>query len=141
MTGGTGVDSMNGGLGNDTINGLAGNDTLIGSGADGSQDTLNGGDDTDNCQSPPEDIINGCETTTPPPTTGPGSATANATDLCGAVGGTYQNVGAGYTCWNIPVSQDHRAAEARTICVDRHRLVFLDVKSPVRTLNGYSCLA
>jgi hypothetical protein len=143
MTGGTGADTLNGGLGDDTINGLAGNDTLIGSGADGSQDTLNGGDDTDNCQSPPEDIINSCETTTPPPATGPGSATANATDLCSAVSGTYSNVilGLGYTCLNIPVGADHRAAEARAICVDRHRLVFADVVSPVRALNGYTCLA
>jgi hypothetical protein len=141
MTGGTGNDTLNGGLGKDTISGLAGNDTLIGSGADGSQDTLNGGDGTDNCQSPPEDIINGCEATPPPPATGPGSATANATDLCQAVGGTYTMVGTlGYNCFNIPVGQDHRAVEARVICVDRKHLVFLDVKSPVRALNGYTCL-
>jgi hypothetical protein len=141
MTGGTGNDTMNGGLGKDTISGLAGNDTLIGSGADGSQDTLNGGDNTDNCQSPPEDIINGCESTTPPPATGPGSATANAMDLCQAVSGTYSTVGPlGYKCMNIPVNQDHRAAEARVICVDRKHLVFLDFKLPVRPLNGYTCL-
>jgi hypothetical protein len=141
MTGGTGNDTLDGGLGKDTISGLAGNDSLIGSGADGSQDTLNGGDGTDNCQSPPEDIINGCESTTPPPATGPGSATQNATDLCQAVSGTYTNVGVGYTCLNIPVGTNHRAAEARVICVDRKQLVFLDVISPVQALNGYTCLA
>jgi len=141
ITGGTGNDTLNGGLGIDTINGLAGNDTLIGSGADGNQDTLNGGDGTDNCQSPPEDIINGCEATPPPPATGPGSATANATDLCAAVSGTYSTVGPlGYQCMNIPVNQDHRAAEARVICVDRKHLVFLDLKLPARPLNGYTCL-
>jgi hypothetical protein len=141
ITGGTGNDTINGGLGGDTISGLAGNDTLIGSGADGSQDTLNGGDGTDNCQSPPEDIINGCEATPPPPATGPGSATANATDLCAAVGGTYTNVGfLGYTCLNIPVGTNHRATEARTICVDRKHLVFADVNSPVQLTNGYTCL-
>jgi hypothetical protein len=141
ITGGTGDDTVNGGLGDDTISGLAGNDTLIGSGADGNQDTLNGGDGTDNCQSPPEDIINGCEATPPPPATGPGSATANAMDLCDAVDGTYNTVGPlGYNCLNIPVNQDHRAAEARVICVDRKHLVFLDTKLPLRPLNGYSCL-
>jgi hypothetical protein len=136
-------DTINGGLGIDSLSGSAGNDTLIGSGADGSQDTLDGGDGTDNCQSPPEDLIPNCETTPPPPATGPGSATANATDLCHAVSGTYSTaiLGLGYNCLNIPVGQDHRAAEARVICVDRHRLVFGDVSSPTRALNGYTCLA
>lgn len=142
ITSSAGNDTIDGGLGKDTISGSAGNDTLIGSGADGSQDTLNGGDGTDNCQSPPEDIINGCEATPPPPATGPGSATANATDLCQAVNGTYATVGPlGYSCLNIPVGTNHRAAEARVICVDRKHLVFLDVSSPVRALNGYTCLA
>jgi hypothetical protein len=140
ITSDAGNDTINGGLGKDTVSGGAGNDTLVGSGADGSQDTLNGGDGTDNCQSPPEDILNGCETTPAPPATGPGSATANGTDLCTAVSGTYTSVGVGYTCLNIPVGQDHRTAEARTICVDRRHLVFVDVNSRVRALNGYTCL-
>jgi Ca2+-binding RTX toxin-like protein len=137
-----GNDTINGDLGEDTLSGGAGNDTLVGSGADGSQDSLDGGDGTDNCQSPPEDSLAGCETTPPPPATGPGSATANGTDLCRAVNGTYTNVGSlGYKCLNIPVGQDHRAAEARTICVDQHHLVFVDVILLVRPLNGYTCLA
>jgi hypothetical protein len=142
LTGGAGNDTLNGGLGIDTINGLAGNDSMIGSGADGSEDSLFAGDGTDNCQGPPEDIINSCETTTTPPTTGPGSATASATDLCQAVGGTYSTVGPlGYQCMNIPVNEDHRAAEARVICVDRKHLAFLDLKSPMQPLDGYTCLA
>jgi hypothetical protein len=139
MTGGAGADTLNGGLGIDTINGLAGNDTLIGSGADGSQDSLFAGGGTDNCQGPPEDIINSCETTTPPPATGPGSATASGMDLCAAVSGTYTNVLVGYTCLNIPVDQDHRATEARKICVDQRHLVFVDTKLPTQPLNGYTC--
>jgi hypothetical protein len=143
ITGGPLNDTINGGLGIDSLSGSNGNDTLIGSGADGSQDTLDGGLGTDNCQSPPEDLIPNCETSPPPPATGPGSATANATDLCRAVSGTYRNLllGLGYTCLDIPVGQDHRATEARVICVERRRLAFVDVVSPVRSLNGYTCLA
>jgi hypothetical protein len=141
ITSSAGNDTINGGLGIDTLSGGDGNDTLSGSGADGSQDTLNGGNGTDNCQSPPEDILNGCEAMPPPPATGPGSATANATDLCAAVGGTYSTVGPlGYKCAKIPVGRNHRAKEARAICVDRKHLVFLDVVSPALLLNGYTCL-
>jgi hypothetical protein len=136
MTGGTGNDTLNGGLGIDTISGLAGNDMLIGSGADGSQDTLNGGDDTDNCQSPPEDLINGCETTAPPPATGPGSAAANATELCQASGGIFLNVGLLYTCTFLP-GMNHRTSEAHNICTGQHG-TFTDVN--LLAASNYSCL-
>jgi RTX calcium-binding nonapeptide repeat (4 copies) len=135
ITGGTGNDTLDGGLGIDTISGLAGNDTLIGSGADGSQDTLNGGDDTDDCQSPPEDIINGCETTPPPPATGPGSATANATQLCQASGGIFLNAGLLYTCTFL-VGMNHRTSEAHNICTARHG-TFTDVNLLVA--SNYTC--
>jgi hypothetical protein len=135
ITGGTGTDTLDGGLGIDTISGLAGNDTLIGSGADGSQDTLNGGADTDDCQSPPEDIINGCETTPPPPATGPGSATANATQLCQASGGIFLNVGLLYTCTFV-VGMNHRTSEAHNICTARHG-TFTDVN--LLLASNYTC--
>jgi Ca2+-binding RTX toxin-like protein len=118
ITGGTGNDTINGGLGGDTISALAGNDTLIGSGADGSQDTLNGGDGTDNCQSPPEDIVNGCETTPPPPASGSGSAAANATTLCQTTGGNFSITvsPAVYACAFLNPHADPRVNEARNIC-------------------------
>jgi len=139
ITAGTGVDSLNGGLGGDTISGLAGNDTLIGASNDGSQDTLNGGDGTDTCQGPPPDgdIHNGCENTSTPPTTGTGSAAANATDLCQASGGIYANVGLLYTCTFVLGSMNRRAAEARTICTGRNG-AFTDVNTVLA--SNYTCL-
>jgi hypothetical protein len=139
ISGGTGIDTLNGGLGIDTISGLAGNDTLIGASNDGSQDTLNGGDGTDTCQGPPPDgdIHNGCENTSTPPTSGPGSSAANATELCQASGGFFLDVNALlYTCTFVP-GINHRAAEARNICTERHG-TFTDVN--LLLASNYSCL-
>jgi hypothetical protein len=123
ITGGTGIDNLNGGLGGDTISGLAGNDTLIGASNDGSQDTLNGGDDTDTCQGPPPDgdIHNGCENTSTPPVSGPGSSEANATTLCQTTGGTFSItlLPVGYACVFLNPAADPRVTEARNICTGR----------------------
>jgi hypothetical protein len=141
ITGGTGNDTINGGLGGDTISALAGNDTLIGASNDGSQDTLNGGDGTDTCQGPPPDgdIHNGCETISTPPTTGPGSGTNNATELCNASGGTFKlNLTVNpvvYTCVFLSTSANQRLPEARKICTGRGGTF---VVTPLS--KGYSCV-
>jgi hypothetical protein len=121
ITGGTGADTLTGGLGIDTISGSAGNDTLIGASNDGSQDTLNGGDGIDTCQgpAPDPDIHASCENTSTPPVTGPGSGTANATELCTATGGVLSLTvnPVGYVCvFNILRPRDRRVTEARSIC-------------------------
>lgn len=138
MTGGTGVDTLNGGFGIDTINGLAGNDTLIGASNDGSQDSLFAGDGTDTCQgpAPDPDIHNSCENTSTPPTSGTGSAAANATELCQTSGGSYLNVGLLYTCTFLPGMNQH-AAEAGTICTGRNG-GFTYVNTLVA--SNYTCL-
>ena len=124
LTGGTGDDSLNGGLGIDTISGSAGNDTLVGASNDGSQDSLDGGVGTDTCQgpAPDPDIHANCENTTTPPTSGPGSGTANATELCQATGGVFNLTvnPAGYACvFNILNPADRRVDEASKICTGR----------------------
>jgi hypothetical protein len=124
LTGGTGDDSLNGGLGIDTISGSAGNDTLVGASNDGSQDSLDGGLGTDTCQgpAPDPDIHANCENTTTPPTSGPGSGTANATELCQATGGVFNLTvnPAGYACvFNILNPADRRVDEASKICTGR----------------------
>jgi len=121
LTGGTGNDNLTGGLGIDTISGSAGTDTLIGASNDGSQDSLNGGDGIDTCQgpAPDPDIHASCENTSTPPTTGPGSSTANATALCTATGGVLSLTvnPVGYVCLFNPLSPtNRRAQEARNIC-------------------------
>jgi hypothetical protein len=121
LTGGTGDDSLNGGLGIDTISGSAGNDTLVGASNDGSQDSLDGGLGIDTCQgpAPDPDIHANCENTTTPPTSGSGSGTANATELCKATGGvlTITANPVGYICvFNILRPADRRVVEARNIC-------------------------
>ncbi|MDX3187729.1 calcium-binding protein [Streptomyces sp. MN03-5084-2B] len=121
LTGGTGNDTLTGGLGIDTISGGAGDDTLIGASNDGSQDSLDGGLGTDTCQgpAPDPDIHASCENTSTPPTTGPGSGTANATQLCAATGGVLSLTvtPVGYVCLFNPLSPaDRRVTEARRIC-------------------------
>jgi hypothetical protein len=143
ITGGAGVDNLNGGLGIDTINGMAGNDTLIGASNDGSQDSLFAGDGTDTCQGPPpdNDIHNSCENKSTPPTSGPGSAAANATELCQASGGAFSVtlVPVGYTCvWLLPGS-NHRAAEAQKICTLRNG-TFADVNALGTGVGNYACV-
>ena len=124
LTGGTGADTLTGGLGIDTISGSAGNDTLIGASNDGSQDSLDGGVGIDTCQgpAPDPDIHASCENTSTPPTGGPGSSTANATELCRATGGVFSLTVApvGYACvFNILRPADRRVVEARNICTGR----------------------
>jgi hypothetical protein len=119
--GGTGNDTLTGGLGIDAISGSAGDDTLIGASNDGSQDSLDGGLGTDTCQgpAPDPDIHASCENTSTPPTTGPGSGTANATQLCAATGGVLSLTvnPVGYVCLFNPLSAaDRRVTEARRIC-------------------------
>lgn len=137
MTGGTGVDTLNGGLGLDTMSALAGNDTLIGASNDGSQDTLNGGDGTDTCQgpAPDPDIHNGCENTSTPPMSGPGSAAENAKELCQATGGTFYITlePVGYLC--LFPAADARKTEAGKICTGRGG-TFVDVLLPL----SYACI-
>jgi Ca2+-binding RTX toxin-like protein len=121
ITSGAGNDTINGGLGGDTISAGAGNDNLVGPSNDGLQDSLDGGDGTDICQGPPPDgdIHASCENTSMPPTTGPGSGTANATELCQATGGVLSLTAnpIGYICvFNALSPTDRRAAEARNIC-------------------------
>ncbi len=121
LTGGTGNDTLTGGLGIDTISGGAGDDTLIGASNDGSQDSLDGGLGTDTCQgpAPDPDIHAGCENTSTPPTTGPGSGTANATQLCTATGGVLSLTVSpvGYVCVFNPLNPaNRRVTEARRIC-------------------------
>jgi Ca2+-binding RTX toxin-like protein len=141
ITGGTGDDTLNGGLGIDKISGSAGNDSLVGPSTDASQDTLDGGDNTDNCQgpAPDPDIHASCETTTTPPTTGPGSAIATATDLCKASGGAFTiNLSPLlYTCVFPRLFMDHRVAEARKMCTQRGGL-FLDVPLSYSCAGGRS---
>jgi hypothetical protein len=124
MTGGAGIDILNGGLDIDTINGMAGNDTLIGASNDGSQDSLFAGDGTDTCQGPPpdRDIHNSCENTSMPPATGPGSSTANATELCQATGGTFNLtvLPVGYACVFLSPPANPRVTEAENICTGRN---------------------
>jgi hypothetical protein len=124
LTGGAGDDSLTGGLGIDTISGSAGNDTLVGASNDGSQDSLDGGLGIDTCQgpAPDPDIHANCENTSTPPATGPGSSTANATELCIATGGIFSLTvtPVGYACvFNILSPADRRVVEARNICTDR----------------------
>jgi hemolysin type calcium-binding protein len=121
ITGGTGADTLTGGLGIDTISGSAGNDTLIGASNDGSQDSLDGGDGIDTCQgpAPDPDIHASCENTSTPPATGPGSGTANATELCRATGGVLSLTvtPVGYICVFNPLSPaNRRVGEASSIC-------------------------
>ncbi|WP_414944503.1 calcium-binding protein [Amycolatopsis sp. cmx-11-32] len=122
ITGGTGNDTLNGGLGIDTISGSTGNDTLIGASNDGSQDSLDGGDGIDTCQgpAPDPDIHASCENTSTPPTTGPGSGTGNATQLCTATGGVLSLTvnPVGYVCVFNPLNPaNRRVQEAGGICV------------------------
>jgi hypothetical protein len=123
LTGGTGNDTLTGGLGSDTINGSAGNDTLIGASNDGLQDSLFAGDGTDTCQGPAPDgdIHNSCENTSTPPTTGPGSGTANATLLCQTTGGAFSItlLPVGYVCVFLSPPSNPRATEASNICTGR----------------------
>jgi Ca2+-binding RTX toxin-like protein len=124
ITGGTGDDNLTGGLGIDTISGSAGNDTLAGYSNDGSQDSLDGGDGIDTCQgpAPDPDIHASCENTSMPPATGPGSGTANATELCLTTGGAFSLTvnPVGYTCVFNPLRPaDRRVVEARNICTGR----------------------
>lgn len=121
ITGGTGGDTLAGGLDIDTISGSAGNDTLIGASNDGSQDSLDGGDGIDTCQgpAPDPDIHASCENTSTPPTTGPGSSTGNATELCNATGGVLSLTvnPVGYVCVFNPLNPaNRRAQEAANIC-------------------------
>lgn len=121
LTGGTGADTLNGGLGIDTISGSAGNDTLTGASNDGSQDSLDGGLGTDTCQgpAPDPDIHAGCENTSTPPGTGPGSGTGNATELCIATGGVLSLTvnPVGYVCvFNLLKPGNRRVHEAGAIC-------------------------
>jgi hypothetical protein len=121
ITGGTGNDTLTGGLGIDTISGSAGDDTLIGASNDGSQDSLDGGLGTDTCQgpAPDPDIHASCENTSTPPTTGPGSGTANATQLCTTTGGVLSLTvnPVGYVCVFNPLNPaNRRVTEARRIC-------------------------
>ncbi|MFI6026611.1 hypothetical protein [Amycolatopsis magusensis] len=121
ITGGTGADSLTGGLGIDSISGSAGNDTLVGSSSDGSQDSLDGGDGIDTCQgpAPDPDIHAGCESTSTPPISGPGSGMGNATALCYATGGVLSLTAnpVGYVCVFNPLSPaNRRVPEATKIC-------------------------
>jgi len=140
ITGGTGNDTLNGGLGIDTISGSAGNDSLIGPSNDGSQDSLDGGDNTDACQGPPPDpdIHAACETTTTPPASGPGSGAANAGALCLASGGTLSLRAnpVGYACAFVGVpSNGQRLPEARGVCrANRGNFTVLPLAL------GYTCL-
>ena len=118
ITGGTGDDTIEGGLGIDTISGSAGNDTLVGSSNDGSQDSLDGGLGTDACQgpAPDPDIHASCETTTMPPTSGPGSGTSNGGALCQASGGLFVDLSpVSYTCVFLALNGQRRP-EATRIC-------------------------
>jgi hypothetical protein len=124
LTGGTGADTIDGGLGIDKVSGSAGNDNLVGPSNDGSQDTVDGGDGIDTCQgpAPDPDIHAACENTSTPPGTGPGSDTANATELCRATGGVFSLTvnPVGYACvFNILRPADRRVVEARRICTGR----------------------
>jgi hypothetical protein len=139
ITGGTGEDTIDGGLGIDTISGSAGNDNLVGASNDGSQDKLAGGDGIDTCQgpAPDPDIHTSCENTSTPPASGPGSDTANATELCNASGGVFSLTlnPVGYICVFNPLAPNgHRIPEARSICTGRHG-TFVDL-APL----SYSCL-
>ena len=124
ITSGAGNDTINGGLGGDTISGGAGNDNLVGPSNDGLQDSLDGGGGTDTCQGPPPDgdIHASCENTSTPPATGPGSGTANATELCRTTGGVFSLTvnPVGYACvFNILRPADRRVEEASGICTGR----------------------
>jgi Ca2+-binding RTX toxin-like protein len=123
ITGGAGNDTLNGGLGIDTVSGSGGNDNLVGPSNDGSSDSLDGGDGTDTCQgpAPDPDTHASCENTSTPPPTGPGSGTANATELCRTTGGTFSITvtPAGYACVFLRPSRDPRVTEARGICTGR----------------------
>ncbi|WP_410659261.1 calcium-binding protein [Amycolatopsis sp. lyj-112] len=121
LTGGTGIDTLTGGLGVDTISGSTGNDNLIGASNDGGQDSLDGGDGIDTCQgpAPDPDIHASCENTSTPPTTGPGSSTGNATELCNATGGVLSLTAnpVGYICVFNPLNPaNRRVQEATGIC-------------------------
>jgi hypothetical protein len=122
-TTGSAHDTIDGGLGIDTISGSAGDDQLVGASNDGSQDTLNGGDGTDTCQgpAPDPDIHMSCENTTMPPTSGPGSGTDNASQLCEASGGVFSLtlLPVGYICVFNPLNAPASVNEARTICTGR----------------------
>jgi hypothetical protein len=102
INGNGGNDTITGTDFADTISGSAGNDTLVGASNDGSQDSLDGGLGIDTCQgpAPDPDIHANCENTSVPPTAGPGSGTANATELCRASGGLFTLTlsPVGYTC-------------------------------------------
>jgi hypothetical protein len=124
ITGGAGNDTLNGGLGIDTVSGSDGNDNLVGPSNDGSSDSLDGGLGTDVCQgpAPDPDTHASCESTSTPPVTGPGSGTANATELCRATGGVFSLTvnPAGYICvFNILRPGNRRVVEARNICTGR----------------------
>jgi Ca2+-binding RTX toxin-like protein len=119
LTGGTGDDMLDGGLGIDTISGSAGNDTLVGASNDGSQDSLDGGLGIDACQgpAPDPDIHANCETTTAPPTSGPGSSAALGATLCQSSGGLYVDLSpVAYNCLFLQQGTNQRRAEAGRIC-------------------------
>jgi hypothetical protein len=140
ITSGVGNDTIDGGLGIDNITGSAGDDNLVGPSNDGSQDTVDGGDGNDTCQgpAPDPDIHMSCENTSTLPATGPGSGTANATDLCRAVGGTFVSANpVGYSCLLIP--GDHRLTEARKVC-QGSGLVFVDFANVLLVPGSYTCL-
>jgi RTX calcium-binding nonapeptide repeat (4 copies) len=123
ITGGAGNDTLNGGLGIDTVSGSDGNDNLVGPSNDGSSDSLDGGLGTDTCQgpAPDPDTHASCENTSTPPPAGPGSGTANATELCRTTGGTFSItvIPAGYACVFLRPSRDPRVTKARGICTGR----------------------
>lgn len=137
ITGGSGDDTLDGGLGIDTISGSAGNDSLVGASNDGSQDSLDGGLGTDACQgpAPDPDIHASCETTTAPPTSGPGSDAANARSLCEASGGLFIDLSpVAYNCVFLRLNNNQRRPEARRICSNGGGL-FINVR-PLE----YSCV-
>jgi len=113
-----GDDTLDGGLGIDTISGSDGDDDLVGPSFDGSQDSLDGGIETDSCQrpAPDPDIHADCETTTDAPLGSPITGPPLAGPLCEASGGVYANVALLYTCVFPDVFADHRAEEADNIC-------------------------
>ncbi len=138
LTGGTGDDTLDGGLGIDTISGSAGNDTLIGSSNDGSQDSLDGGLGIDTCQgpAPDPDIHANCENTLAPPTTGPGSGTSKAGELCTSSGGLFIDLSpVAYNCVFLNLTTNQRRAEASRICTKSNKGKFVNV-SPLE----YSCV-
>jgi len=138
ITGLSGSDTIDGGLGIDTLSGSDGDDSLIGPSNDGSQDSLDGGLNTDTCQgpAPDPDIHASCENTLAPPTTGPGSGTARAGELCTSSGGLFINLSpVAYNCVFLNLTTNQRRAEAKRICTKSNKGTFVNV-NPLE----YSCV-